>query len=301
MRRQLDIDHSIAALAGRRHGVVSREQLRGLGLSPAAIDHRVRAGRLHVIHRGVYAVGHRVLTIEGRWIAAVLAAGAGAVLSHGSAAAAWELRPIGAGAIHVTIPATPGRALRAGIRLHRSKTLALRHTTVHRAIPITTPVRTLIDIAAVLKGRTLEQALDRAEQLRLVDFADLAEALAAHPTQPGSPSLQAMLCRYTAASVLTRSTLEELFLELCDDHGLPRPETNTRIEEVEVDFAWRDAWLIVEVDGYAHHRSPAAFERDRERDVILTVAGWQVMRFTYAQITRRSAWVAAAIRARVSS
>ena len=301
MRRQLDIDHSIAALAGRRHGVISREQLRGLGLSPAAIDHRVRAGRLHVIHRGVYSVGHRVLTIEGRWIAAVLASGAGAVLSHASAAAAWELRPIGAGAIHVTIPATPGRALRTGIRLHRSKMLALGHSTVHHAIPITTPVRTLVDIAATLKGRQLEQALDRAEQLRLVDFAELAQALAARPTRPGSPSLQAVLSRYTAGSTVTRSELEERFLALCDDHGLPRPETNTRIKGIEIDFVWRDARLIVEVDGYAYHRSPAAFERDRERDVILTVGGWQVMRFTYAQITRRPAWVAAAIWARVST
>ena len=234
-------------------------------------------------------------------MAAVLAAGAGAVLSHASAAAAWELRPIGAGAIHVTIPRTPGRALRKGIRLHRSRTLALGDTTAHRGIPITTPLRTLIDIATTLRGRPLEQALDRAEQLQLVDFAELQRAIQAHPSRTGSPSLQAVLSRYTAGSTLTRSDLEERFLQLCDDHALPRPETNTNIQGIEVDFLWRDARLIVEVDGYAYHRSPAAFETDRERDVVLTVAGWHVMRFTYAQITRRPAWVAAAIRARVSS
>ena len=226
-------------------------------------------------------------------MAAVLAGGSDAVLSHASAAAAWELRPVGAGAIHVTIPGDSGRKHRAGIRIHRSTTLTREETTIHRGIPITTPVRTLIDLATTLKGRPLEQALDRAE--RLVDFAELQHALKAHPTRPGSPSLQAMLSRYTAGSVTTRSELEELFLQLCDDHGLPRPETNPRINGIEVDFAWRDARLIVEVDGYAHHRSPAAFERDRERDVILTVAGWQVMRFTHAQITRRPEWVAAAI------
>ena len=104
-----------------------------------------------------------------------------------------------------------------------------------------------------------------------------------------------MLSHYTAGTTPTRSQLEERFLQLCDNHGLPRPETNTRINGIEVDFVWRDARLIVEVDGYAFHRSPAAFERDRERDVILTVAGWRVMRFTHAQITRRPAWVAAAI------
>jgi very-short-patch-repair endonuclease len=104
-----------------------------------------------------------------------------------------------------------------------------------------------------------------------------------------------VLSRYTAGTTLTRSQLEERFLQLCDDHGLPRPETNTRINGIEVDFVWRDTKLIVEVDGYAHHRSPTAFERDRERDVILTVAGWRVMRFTHTQITRRPAWVAAAI------
>jgi len=228
-------------------------------------------------------------------MAAVLAGGADAVLSHASAAAAWELRPVGAGAIHVTVSGDPGRRRRAQIHIHRSRILTPADTTVHRGIPITTPVRTMIDLASTLKGRALEHALDRAEQLRLVDFAELAHTLNAHPTRPGSRSLQAVLSHYTAGSVTTRSTLEELFLELCDNHGLPRPETNTRIEGIEVDFAWRDARLIVEVDGYAHHRSPAAFERDRERDVILTVAGWQVMRFTHAQITRRPEWVAAAI------
>jgi very-short-patch-repair endonuclease len=107
-----------------------------------------------------------------------------------------------------------------------------------------------------------------------------------------------VLSRYCAAP--TRSELEERFLRLCDDHGLPRPETNTRIEGIEVDFVWRDRRLIVEVDGYAYHRSPSAFEADRERDVTLTVADWSVMRFTWAQITRRQRWLAGAIRARMA-
>jgi very-short-patch-repair endonuclease len=291
MRHKSATDVAIAALANGQHGVVARRQLLALGLSHETIARRSRSGRLHLLHRGVYAVGHRVLTVEGRWMAAVLAGGDGAVLSHASAAAAWDLRPVGAGAIHITIPGDPGRKPRAGIRLHRSRTLTPDDTTTHRAIPITTPVRTIIDLASTLTGRPLEHALDRAEQQRLVDFADLA-------TRPLPRSLQAVLSTYHAT--VTRSELEERVLKLCADHGLPRPEVNTRIEGVEVDFVWRDARLIVEVDGYAYHRSPTTFESDRERDVILSVAGWQVLRFTWAQLTRRPAWVARAVSERLA-
>ena len=301
MRRQGANDSQIAALAGAQHGVVARGQLIALGLSGQAVDRRLRGGRLHLVHRGVYAVGHRVMPVEGRWMAAVLAAGENAMLSHASAAAAWDLRPVGAGVIHVTVPGDPGRKRRRGIRVHRSPTITPRDTTAHRGIPITTPVRTIIDLATSLKGRPLEHALDLAEQRGLVDFAELHKAIEAHPTRPGSPSLQAMLSRYSAGTTVTRSELEELFLALCERHGLPRPNVNTRIEGVEVDFAWRGARLIVEVDGYAYHRSPRAFEDDRARDVTLTVAGWTVLRFTWAQITRRPAWVAAAIRRRLAT
>ena len=286
MRRQVATDRTLALLAGAQKGVVSRAQLRCLGLSVAAIDHRVRAARLHVVHRGVYAVGHHVLTEEGRWMAAVLACGADAVLSHQSAAAAWELQQVGSGAVHVTIPARTGRARRRGIRVHRSLTLRPADTTTHRGIPITTPARTIIDLSRTINGRALERVIDLADQRGIVDFRDLEGA--------NSASLHAVLRRYSSAP--TRSELEERFLRLCDDHGLPRPETNVRIEGLEVDFVWRDRRLIVEVDGYAYHRSPSAFEADRERDVTLSLAGWRVLRFTWAQITRRAGWVAAACR-----
>jgi len=299
MRGQGAIDLSIAALAGAQHGVVSRAHLRSLGLSEDVIDRRVASGRLHVVHRGVYAVGHTVLTIEGRWMAAVLASGDDAVLSHATAAAAWDLRPIGTGAIHITVPGDPGRKRRAGIRVHRSTTLEPHDTTTHRSIPITTPVRTLIDLAATLKGRPLEHSLDVADQRGLVDFAELAERIAARPGRPGSPSLRAVLSLY-AAGTFTRSELEERFFALCDHHGLPRPTSNTCIEGEEVDFVWRDARLIVEVDGYRYHRSPSAFEDDRERDVTLTLAGWTVLRFTWAQVTGRPGWVAAAVSERLA-
>jgi REase_MTES_1575 len=281
MRAELATDVVIGALADAQHGVVARRQLVAVGLSDAAITRRILGGRFRPLHRGVFAFGHQALRVEGRWMAAVLACGDRAVLSHASAAAAWDLTPVGSGPVHVTVPGDHGRARRAGVRVHRSRALTPAQTTIHRGIPITTRERTIIDLAKRLTGRPLEQLLNRAE--RHLDFDELRRTR--------SPSLQAVLSSYTVAT--TRSQLEEAFLRLCDDYAIPRPETNARIEGIEVDFVWRDVRLIVEVDGYAHHRSPSAFERDRERDAILTTSGWRVLRFTYAHVTRRPAWVAA--------
>jgi Transcriptional regulator, AbiEi antitoxin/Protein of unknown function (DUF559) len=291
MRGKSATDPEIAALAARQHGVVSRAQLRIAGVRAGAIDRRITAGRLHPIHRGVYAVGHPVLRIEGRWMAAVLAADKNAVLSHATAGGAWILRPLGAGAIHVTIPGDSGRQRRPGIRIHRSRTLTPHDTTTHLGIPITTPIRTIIDLATTLEPLPLEQALDQADRRGLIDFAELK-------ARPIPRSLQAILARYTAPT-FTRSELEDRFQALCDNHGLPRPLNNTIIEGQEVDFAWRPQRLVVEVDGYGFHRSPSRFENDRERDVMLTLAGWHVMRFTWTQVTTRPKWVAAAVDARL--
>jgi very-short-patch-repair endonuclease len=218
-------------------------------------------------------------------MAAVLAGGPGAVLSHASAAMAWDLRRTSARAIDVTVPTRAGREPRAGLRLHRSATLTSREVAEVRGVPVTSVARTIIDLSRTLKGRELEHIVDLADQRGLVDFTDLR---AAH-----SASLHAVLRNYRPAP--TRSELEERFLRLCDEHGIERPQVNAVIEGIEVDFVWRDRRLIVEVDGYAHHRSPEAFERDRERDVVLEVKGWRVMRFTWRQSTERAAWVAAAI------
>lgn len=288
MRPKCATDLELARLATAQHGVVARQQLLVLGFSEGSVKRRVRGGRLHRVHHGIYAVGHRSLTVEGRWMAAVMAAGRDAVLSHATAAGAWELRRRGSGAIHVTIPGDAGRRRRTGLRVHRSRTLTPRDTTTHRGIPITTPARTIVDLARTLTGRPLEHALDLADQRRLVDFKELRH-------RPIPPSLQAVLSRYTAGATTTRSEMEERFLALCDRYGIKRPEVNTRIEGAEVDFVWRDAKLIAEVDGYAYHRSPSSFESDRERDVMLVIAGWRVMRFTWTQLTTRPAWVASAL------
>lgn len=277
-------DAVIAALADVQYGVVARAQLLERGLTAREIQRRIEKRRLRRVHYGVYAVGHRRLTVEGKWMAAVLAGGPGAVLSHPSAAAAWDLRPTSSGVIHVTVPTRSGRERRAGLMIHRCA-LTPDDVTVRDGIPITTPTRTIIDLARTMSERQLAKIIDRADLLRLTDFAALRSA--------NSASLQAVLRTYDPTP--TRSELEERFLRLCDDHQIPRPETNTLVEGFEVDFVWRDRRLIVEVDGYAYHRSPSAFEGDRERDVALGMKAWRVMRFTWRQVTNRAAWVAAAV------
>jgi Protein of unknown function (DUF559) len=224
-------------------------------------------------------------------MAAVLAAGTDAALSHATAGGAWIIRPLAAGAIHVTVPGDSGRKRRPGIRIHRSRTLTPQDTTTHRGIPITTPARTIIDLAGTLQALPLEQALDQADRRGLIDFAELK-------ARPIPRSLKAILARYTGPT-FTRSELEDRFNAICDNHKLPRPASNTIIEGEEVDFAWRKPRLIVEVDGYGYHRSPSRFENDRERDVTLALAGWHVMRFTWTQVTTRPNWVAKAVLKRV--
>ena len=296
MRRESAIDHSIAALASRQGGVIARRQLVSLGLGMSAIDRRLRSGRLHPLYGGVYAVGHRVIGVVGRRWAAVLACGDGAVLSHASAAAAWEIRATASGLIDVTVGPT-GRSRKRGIRLHwRAAPSPPDEIAERDGLPVTTPARTLLDLAASgLRGRPLEAALDRAELLRILDFGDVHALLARYPGRPGTPALNAVLSSYHPANTGTRSVLEELVIELCDSRGIPRPNVNTVIEGRERDFCWPRARLVVEADSYTWHRSPSALNDDRERDVRLTLAGYRVLRFTWHQVTRRRRYVAMAL------
>jgi hypothetical protein len=294
MRDQRATDHLIAGLAERQGGVVEHGQLVALGLSPAAIHRRVRGGRLHPWYRGVYAVGHRSVGTEGRWWAAVWAYAPDAVLSHTTAGVAWEVLRSNAGTIHVTV-GLGGRSVRPGIRLHRTRSLPADEVTLLRGLPITTPARTLLDVAASgLGGRALEAALDAAEITGLLDFADLHRLLARHRGRRGTRSLKAQLSRY-GGPVDTRSRLERLVYELCDDRGLPRPLVNTVVEGKVRDFCWPHAGLVVEADSYRWHRSPSALNEDRERDVLLTLAGYRVLRFTWEQVTKRPRYVVQAI------
>ena len=201
---------AIAALALRQHGVISLSQLTAMGLSPRSVRGRVTTGRLHPVHRGVYAVGHSLLSREGRFMAAVLACGPGAVLSHRSAACLWELRPTSRSRVEVTTPGQSGRS-RPPIQIHRSRRLAADDVTATQGIPITTVARTLLDLAEVADRRALERAVERAESLRVFDPRALHDVLARADGRRGAPALQEVLVDYDNASGLTRSELELRF------------------------------------------------------------------------------------------
>jgi predicted transcriptional regulator of viral defense system len=288
-------DRAIAQLAERQHGVVARRQLEAIGLGRGAVAHRVSAGRLHRVHRGVYAVGHTVLTVNGRRMAAVLAAGPGAVLSHASAAALWEIRPTAAARIDVSVRGAGGRGKRRGLRIHRTPTLRDDEITQHHAIRVTTPARTLFDLASTLSRRSLERALDEAEIRELYDLTSLDALARAHAGERGARALAHALAE-DGEPMLTDSELEERMLALCDDHGLERPTPRAWVAGLRVDFLFAASRLVVETDGYRYHRTRRAFERDRERDAILARAGYRTLRFTHRQLTKRPAEVAETVR-----
>ena len=277
------LDRAVAALAAGQYGVVARAQLRALGLSDSGIDRRAAAGRLHRLHRGVYAVGHPVLGAHGRWIAAVLAAGPGAALSHASAAALWELRATAQTRIDVSVPTPGGRARRPGARIHRARTLQLADVTTHRGVPTTTPTRTIRDLAPSLTSRARERLLDQAHVSGLLDLPALDALDPRH--------------RHTPGTTLTKSALEERMLALCRQHGLPTPRVNAAAADLEVDFLFPAQRLAIETDSWTFHRTRAAFERDRERDAILARAGFRVLRFTHRQVAGDPKTVAATVAA----
>ena len=250
----------VAELAARQWGVVSRAQLRRLAVPGATVDYWVATRRLLVVHRGVYAPGHRALRAEGYRLAAVLACGAGAVLSHRSAAAHWGLLATEQTVIDVTAPRSRDGV--PGIRLHRSRSLDARDTTTHEAIPITTIARTLLRPPR-------------------------------HHRPPGKENGhggKGALARATRQTPhLTRSELEVAFRKLVRRAGLPDPVENFILDapdhpRLEVDFYFPAHNLVIELDGWETHRTRAAFKSDRRKDAALTSAGYRVMRFTYEDV-----------------
>ena len=280
-------------LGGRQHGRVARWQLLDLGLCPKAIDRRVSRFRLHVLLPGVYAVGHPASTREGSWMAAVLAGGPGAALSHFAAGAHWRM--LRSAPARTDVTAQRNRRDRAGLRFHRAA-LPSDELTILHGIPVTTPQRTLLDIAAVLplaRGATrpprlLEAALNEADALRLWDALSLDDLLARYPRHRGSRGVRLALRWRRGGATRTRSDLEDVFLVLVDEAGLPRPELNASLELagrlIEVDAVWRAQRVAVELDGRPFHATAAAFERDRRRDRELTARGWRAIRVTWAQL-----------------
>ena len=278
------LDREIAELAEAQHGVVARRQLLELGLGRDAIKGRVSSGRLHRLHRGVYAVGHRLISQQGRQLAAVLACGAEAVLSHRSAAAHWGVAAF-SGAVEITSPRSTRS--RDAIRRHCAL-LPEDEVTVLDGIPITSVHRTLFDYAGIAPLNRLEAAIREAEYRRLWDRLSLPVLLARHAGHRGNASLRLCLERLNRTVGFTRSDLEELFLPLLDRFGLPRPHLNARLEAggewIEVDCLWRELGLAVELDSRSAHETRSAFEADRDRDRRLQTEGWRVVRITWRQL-----------------
>jgi very-short-patch-repair endonuclease len=250
--------------------VITVGQLRQAGLGDNAIRGRVRGGRLHRIHRGVYAVGHPGFSQEGRWMAAVLAVGEGACLSHRSAAELWKLLDRRDGVVDVSVPSTSGRRRRPGIRLHRRASLSASALTRETRIPVTRPAQTIADLRRSVSPAQLRRAIRQAEVLGLRTGLE----------ERGEP---------------TRSELEHRFLQLCRRHRFPRPEVNVTVGPHEVDFLWRRHRLIVETDGYRYHRGARAFEDDHARDLILRAHGFDILHLTYHQVTSQPQNAASAV------
>jgi len=287
--QELDTPDSEAAqIAVRQHGVLTRRQLEAVGLGARAIRNRIARGQLHRIHRGVYAVGHRGLSLHGRFMAAVLACGDGAVLSHTSAVVLWDLlRPID-GPVHISVPSSSGRSRRPGIHLHRTPSLNPhpepspspsfllqvggrrgRLLTTHRHnIPVTSVARTLEDLRAstLLAPHLLRRATRQAE---------IKGYRLEHLTTDR-----------------TRSDLATLFLAIVRHYGLPLPEVNVTLGRWTVDFLWRRERVVVETDFWAYHRGSVAFEEDHARDLDLRSTGYTVLRYDDTQLENEPARVA---------
>jgi very-short-patch-repair endonuclease len=260
---------------------VSIGQLAALGLSRRAIQHRVARGRLHRVMRGVYAVGRPELTRHGHWMAAVLGCGPAAVLSHASAADLWGIRPQKSPTVEITrIAANPCRLPR--VRVHRRPGLEPGQFAVREGIPVTAPIRTVVDLACVIGPAALERAVNDADRLDLVDPLRLRDALEELRGQRGVGRLRALLDRRTFR--LTDSELERRFLVLLSDAGLPPPQTRQRLNGFRVDFFWPALGLVVETDGLRYHRTPAQQARDLIREQTHAAAGLTCLRFTHAQV-----------------
>lgn len=282
-----------AALAAEQHGVVARHQLLGIGFTARMIQRRVEAGRLHALHRGVYAVGHEKVTMRGHWLAAVLACGAGAVLSHRSAGALMGLMG-SRGPIEVSGGSARRGRGRQGI-LHRESPVHLTDRTALDAIPVTTGARTLLDLAGVLGERQLERVFEEASRLRVASLQELEDICARGRGRRGVGRLRGLV-REARAPEGARSELEARVLALCREHGVPMPVTGVTILGREVDALWPRQRLVVEADGFAFHGHRAAFERDRERDAAMQVEGYRVIRLTYRRLAREPAAVATQLR-----
>ena len=287
------LDQALAELALAQHGPFGLDQLRALGLTGAAVRYRAATGRLHRIHQGVYSlVPRELLKWEGLYMAAVLACGPGAVVSHRSAARLHGLRSDGYTKVEVTVPKRSART-HPGVGVHRSTTLTDEDVTVVNNIPATTVARTLFDLAELITARQLERAFDQAEILEALDARAINDQLARNSMRRGATAIRRVLTEHYIGSTPTENDFEEALLALTRSLGLPDPTAQFYIDPgdgdppIKADFAWPDRKIVVETDGHRTHRTRQAFENDRRRDQRLTAAGWTVVRTTWRQLTHR--------------
>jgi Protein of unknown function (DUF559) len=280
-------------LAGRQHGIVARRQLLALGFNSREIEHRVARGRLHPVMRGVYAVGWPRLTQERRWTAAVLACGEGALLSHCSAAALWEIGSAKGGKIDVSV-CRRTRLHRPGIHVRSRPGLSEGDIARRDGIPVTGIVRTLVDIASELSPRATERTVNEADKLNLVDPETLRSALGDYQRESGVRPLRAILDTRTFR--LSDSDLEIFFRPIAEAAGLPPPLTQQIVNGFEVDFYWPELGLVVETDGLRYHRTAATQARDAQRDRSHTLAGMTPLRFTHHEVKYEASKVRQALR-----
>jgi Protein of unknown function (DUF559) len=275
------INAGVWELVRRQHGVVARRQLLEHGLTAKAIRHRLRIGRLYPLWTGVYAVGRPQVSRGGTWMAAVLACGPGALLSHRSAAALWGFGIEHPDYIEISL-ARHSTLCRPGIRVHDRAGLWNRDIGSRFGIPVTRPVRTFLDLATVTGPKTVERAINEADKLNVIDTDALRLALDEHPGQPGIRMLRQVLDKHTFR--LSDDELERLFRPIAASAGLPVPLTKHMVNEFEVDFYWPDLGLVVETDGWRYHRTPSTQTRDALRFQTHTAAGLTPLRFSHWQV-----------------
>jgi very-short-patch-repair endonuclease len=284
----------VSRLAANQHGVVAAWQLLKLGFSRGWIEHQVRLGRLHRVFRGVYAVGHPEVTARGRAMAGVLSCGLGAVLSHWSAAAHWVLLQTSRTVIDVVV--VGDRNGPKGVHPHCVTHLDPQDATIRDGIPITTVPRTLLDLATVANPRQLRRAVNEAARAGWLGPDTLAEFLERHQGRPGIKAFRTATAALNPGTHRTRSDLEDAFLALCRKHNLPTPDSNVGIAGYEVDFHFLGTNLIVELDSYEYHRTPAEFDADRRKDAALKLKGYEVLRVSDAWLNADPNEVAQTVR-----
>ena len=283
------VDGLIAEAAVRTHGVLTTQDLLALGVSRAAVQNRSARGSLHRLFPDVYAVGDPLLSLYGRWLAAVRACGPGAALSHRDAAMLWGLIRSTRRSIDVSGGGQKGRKLE-GIDRHIAALLP-GDICVRDGIPCTSPSRTLLDFAAIAAARPLERAFEEGWTLRLLDLRSLEDMLERTRGHHGAKRLGPLVQRHGSTSTVTHSGLEELFLAVIDGAGVERPELNVHVaipgEELKVDCLWSARRLVVELDSRRYHSGPRAFTEDRRRDRMLRLAGYDCVRFTDEEVAHR--------------